>query len=170
MSMQSRFIGTPLPRLEDPDLARGNACFLADLKAAEVLTVRFARCPVGRHGQLHGGVALGIGQALGEKIVYDPTGRLLTDSFETYMLPRVDEVPRIDVREHSCASRNNAYGIKGAGENGTMGAIPAIVGAVEDALAPLGLMLNQMAAQRESLAWLAKDGMRANTSRHDLMT
>lgn len=105
-------------------------------------------------GQLHGGVALGIGQALGEKIVYDPTGRLLTDSFETYMLPRAHEVPRIEITEHSCGSRNNAYGIKGVGENGTMGAIPAIVGAIEDALSPFGLTLNEMAARRESLARL----------------
>ncbi len=104
------------------------------------------------HGQLHGGVVLGLGEALGERIVYNRSGRLLTDSFTDYMLPRADEAPRVTVREHSCPARNNPEGIKGVGENGTMGALPAIIGAVEDALAPLTLTLNDMPLRCEAIA------------------
>jgi aerobic carbon-monoxide dehydrogenase large subunit len=104
------------------------------------------------HGQLHGGVVLGLGEALGEKIVYDRTGRLLTDSFQSYVVPRADQAPRIVVKEHSCLSRNNPVGIKGVGENGTMGALPTLIGAVEDALAPLALTLNDMPVGCENLA------------------
>jgi carbon-monoxide dehydrogenase large subunit len=99
-----------------------------------------------------GGVVLGLGQALGERIVYDQTGRLLTDSFQSYVMPRADQVPHIAVKEHSCLSRNNPEGIKGVGENGTMGALPTIIGAVEDALAPLGLRLNDIPMRCEDLA------------------
>jgi carbon-monoxide dehydrogenase large subunit len=104
------------------------------------------------HGQLHGGVILGLGEALGEKIVYDRTGRLLTDSFQSYFVPRAHHAPPIAVKEHSCFSRNNQEGIKGVGENGTMGALPTIIGAVEDALAPLSLTLNDMPVRSEDLA------------------
>jgi carbon-monoxide dehydrogenase large subunit len=104
------------------------------------------------HGQLHGGVILGLGEALGEKIVYDRSGRLLTDSFHSYVVPRADQMPPIAVKEHSCFSRNNPEGIKGVGENGTMGALPTIIGAVEDALAPLALTLNEMPIRWEDLA------------------
>lgn len=104
------------------------------------------------HGQLHGGVVLGLGEALSEEIIYDPAGRLLTDSFQNYAIPRADQSPPFIVKEHSCASRNNPQGIKGVGENGAMGALPAIIGAVEDALAPLRLSLNDMPLRSEDLA------------------
>jgi len=103
-------------------------------------------------GQLQGGMALGLGQALGEQIVYDENGRLITDGFPCYAIPRADAVPRVIVRNHPCRSPNNPEGIKGVGENGTMGAIPAIIGAVEDALGPLGLTLNDMPIRSEELS------------------
>jgi hypothetical protein len=63
-------------------------------------------------------------------------------------------VPRIEITEHSCGARNDAFGIKRVGENGAMGAIPTIIGAIEDALAPLELTLNQMPARSADLARL----------------
>lgn len=108
--------------------------------------------PVIVDGQLQGGVALGIGEALSEIIIYDQRGQLLTDSFQRYVVPRADEIPRVVFENHPCRSRNNPEGIKGVGENGTMGAIAAIVGAVEDALGPLGLTLNDMPIDSEKLA------------------
>ena len=104
------------------------------------------------HGQLHGGMVLGLGEALAEEIVYDRTGQLLTNSFESYAMPRAEQAPRIVVKEHSCPSPNNPMGIKGVGENGTMGAIATLIGAVEDALAPLALTLNDMPVRCENLA------------------
>lgn len=116
--------------------------------------------PVIVDGQLQGGVALGLGEALGEIIVSDDDGHLLTDGFQRYAVPRADEVPRMLLRDHPCRSRNNPEGIKGVGENGTMGAIAAIVGAVEDALAPFGLTITEMPVHSETLA-AACDSLRA---------
>jgi CO/xanthine dehydrogenase Mo-binding subunit len=108
--------------------------------------------PTVLEGQLCGGVAIGIGEALGEMIVCDARGRLLTDSFHRYVVPRADEVPRVAVRHHPCPSRNNPEGIKGVGENGTIGGIATIVAAVEDALAPLALSLNDLPVRSQELA------------------
>jgi aerobic carbon-monoxide dehydrogenase large subunit len=107
--------------------------------------------PTGLEAQLRGGVSIGLGQALGEAIVYDARGRLLTDSFHRYVVPRASEVPRVNVRHHPCPSRNNPVGIKGVGENGTIGGIAVIIAAVEDALAPLGLTLNEMPIRSQDL-------------------
>jgi carbon-monoxide dehydrogenase large subunit len=108
--------------------------------------------PTVLEGQLHGGVALGLGEALGEELVYDARGRLLTDSFHRYVIARAEKVPRVAVRHHPCPSRNNPAGIKGVGENGTMGGITTIIAAVEDALAPLALTLNEMPVRSQDLA------------------
>jgi carbon-monoxide dehydrogenase large subunit len=102
-------------------------------------------------GQMHGGVALGLGEALGELIEYNDHGRLLTDTLDAYFVPRARHVPRIVVVHHPCMSRNNPLGIKGVGENGTMGALPAIVAAVEDAMTPFGIALNDMPVRVEEL-------------------
>jgi carbon-monoxide dehydrogenase large subunit len=92
-------------------------------------------------GQLHGGVAQGIGQALGEHVVYDPdSGQLLTGTFMDYPMPRAGDQPRrIDLYEHNVPSPTNLLGAKGAGEAGTVGAVPAMANAVLDALRPLGI-------------------------------
>lgn len=103
-------------------------------------------------GQYHGGITLGLGQALGEMIAYNGAGRLLTDSFQRYLVPHAEQVPRFTVKGHPCRSRNNPVGIKGVGEGGTMGALATIVGAVEDALAPLSLKLNNLPLRFEGLA------------------
>jgi len=91
-------------------------------------------------GQVHGGVVQGAGQALLEQIVYDPeSGQLLTGSFMDYAMPRADNFPSFNVIEHNVPSKNNPMGLKGAGEAGTVGALPAVMNAVCDALYAVGV-------------------------------
>ena len=85
-------------------------------------------------GQVHGGVVQGIGQALVENTVHGDDGQLLTASFMDYALPRADIMPFIDFTTRNVTSTTNALGIKGAGEAGTIGATPAALNAVTDAL------------------------------------
>jgi carbon-monoxide dehydrogenase large subunit len=91
-------------------------------------------------GQLHGGIAQGIGQALGEHVIYDAEGQLLTGTFMDYPMPRASDQPlKVELYDHLVASPTNLLGAKGAGEAGTVGAIPAMANAVLDALRPLGI-------------------------------
>jgi aerobic carbon-monoxide dehydrogenase large subunit len=91
-------------------------------------------------GQIHGGVAQGLGQALRENCVYDRDGQLLSGSFLDYALPRAADVPRIESElDESQPCTHNPLGAKGCGEAGAIAAPPAIVSAVLDALAPLGV-------------------------------
>jgi carbon-monoxide dehydrogenase large subunit len=86
-------------------------------------------------GQVIGGVAQGLGQALMENVVYDPdSGQLLTASFLDYAMPRASDMPSIDMRYNEILCTTNPLGSKGAGEAGTVGALPAIIGALSDAL------------------------------------
>ncbi|MDQ0347542.1 xanthine dehydrogenase family protein molybdopterin-binding subunit [Ancylobacter vacuolatus] len=96
--------------------------------------------PLVLSGQVHGGIAQGIGQAMMERAVYDPdSGQLLSGSFMDYGLPRADDLPFFYVSTHNVPCTTNPLGIKGAGEAGAIGAPPAFVNAVVDALAPLGI-------------------------------
>lgn len=91
-------------------------------------------------GQIHGGVAQGVGQAVGEEIVYDEAnGQLVSGSFMDYPMPRADDLPMMEVISNEVPSPNNALGVKGAGEAGAVGALPAYMNAVIHALAPRGL-------------------------------
>jgi carbon-monoxide dehydrogenase large subunit len=91
-------------------------------------------------GQIHGGVVQGLGQALFEDLTYDPaTGQLLAATFMDYAMPRADDVPGFDVAAHEVPTQVNPLGAKGVGEAGTVGALPALLNAVNDALAPLGV-------------------------------
>ncbi len=91
-------------------------------------------------GQLHGGIAQGIGQAMGEHAIYDPaSGQLLTGTFMDYEMPRADGMPEIRLHDRSIPSPGNPLGVKGAGEAGTTGAVPTVANAVIDALRPLGI-------------------------------
>jgi carbon-monoxide dehydrogenase large subunit len=85
-------------------------------------------------GQVHGGVAQGIGQALMERTVYDSDGQLLTATLMDYCLPRAADMPLIDFQTRNVPSTTNPLGLKGAGEAGTIGACPAVMNAVVDAL------------------------------------
>ncbi len=90
--------------------------------------------PILLAGQVHGGVVQGLGQALTEDTVYGEDGQLLTASFMDYGMPRADLLPFIDFSTRNVPSTTNALGIKGAGEAGTIGATPAVMNAVTDAL------------------------------------
>jgi aerobic carbon-monoxide dehydrogenase large subunit len=90
------------------------------------------------HGQIHGGVAQGIGQVLLERIGYDDDGQLITGSLMDYGLPRADNLPALNVDFHPTASTKNPIGVKGSGECGVTGSIPAVLNAVNDALARAG--------------------------------
>src|SRR6185503_19400022 len=92
-------------------------------------------------GQVIGGVAHGIGNALFERMVYDENAQPLTTNFGEYLLPMATDVPRVDLVHMETPSPLNPLGIKGAGEGGTIPAIAAIIGAVENALAPFGVRI-----------------------------
>ena len=96
--------------------------------------------PLTLKGQIHGGIAQGVGQALMEQIVYEPdSGQLLTGSLMDYALPRAADFCDIVIESNPVPTRLNPLGAKGAGEAGTVGALPAAFNAVMDALAPLGV-------------------------------
>lgn len=92
------------------------------------------------HGQVHGGVAQGLGQVLMEQAVYDQDGQLLSGSFMDYAMPHATDVPSMAVALHEVPARSNPIGVKGAGESGVTGSIPAIANAVADALAQAGVL------------------------------
>jgi carbon-monoxide dehydrogenase large subunit len=91
-------------------------------------------------GQIHGGIVQGLGQGLFEDLTYDETtGQLLAGSFMDYAMPRADDLPSFEVGAHEVVTKVNPLGAKGVGEAGTVGALPALLNAVNDALAPLGV-------------------------------
>jgi carbon-monoxide dehydrogenase large subunit len=118
--------------------------------------------PLIAHGQIEGGIAQGIGQALVERTVYEPeNGQLLTGSFADYAMPRADDIPDLVCHfDESTPSPLNVLGAKGAGESGTHGAVPAVVNAVIDALGELGIREIEMPVTREKV-WRAIRAARA---------
>jgi carbon-monoxide dehydrogenase large subunit len=95
-------------------------------------------------GQIHGGIAHGIGQALYERIAYDEQGQLVTGTFVDYGMPTAAELPTFETDRTETPSPVNSLGVKGIGEAGTIAASPAIVNAVIDALRPLGVTFINM--------------------------
>ena len=91
------------------------------------------------HGQVHGAIAQGIGQALQEEMRYDTQGQLLTGSFMDYAMPRATDVPSFALDFCGVPCRTNSLGVKGAGEGGSVASPPAIINAIIDALRPLGV-------------------------------
>jgi aerobic carbon-monoxide dehydrogenase large subunit len=103
-------------------------------------------------GQVHGGIAQGLGQALLERCVYEPeSGQLLSASFMDYALPRADDLPSIRFKLNEVPCKTNPLGIKGAGEAGAIGAPPAVINAVIDALSELDVRHVDMPATSEKL-------------------
>ncbi len=94
-------------------------------------------------GQVHGGVAQGVGGALFEEMVYDETGQLLTGSLMDYAVPKADDLPPIETVHLEFPSPRNPLGVKGLGEGGAISPPAAIANAVEDALAPLGVRVTE---------------------------
>ena len=109
-------------------------------------------------GQIHGGVAQGVGQALMEDMRYDPaTGQNVTASFMDYAMPRADTFPMIEVKSNGVPTKTNPLGVKGAGEAGTVGALPAVTNAIVDALSEYGVTHIEMPATPERI-WRAISG------------
>jgi carbon-monoxide dehydrogenase large subunit len=111
--------------------------------------------PLLLEGQVHGGVTQGIGQALLEAVVFDEdSGQIVTGSFMDYAMPRADDVPSFTIGLHDVPCRTNPLGVKGAGEAGCVGAPPAVINAILDALRPLGVTDIAMPATPERV-WKA---------------
>jgi len=139
-----------------------------DAETGEVALVRYAVVddvgtvinPLTLKGQIHGGIAQGVGQALMEQVVYDPeSGQLLTSSFMEYGMPRADTFCDIAVASNTVPTKLNPLGAKGAGEAGTVGALPVVINAVMDALATVGVRDFDMPATSDRV-WQAIQAVR----------
>jgi carbon-monoxide dehydrogenase large subunit len=111
--------------------------------------------PLLLEGQVQGGLAQGVGQALLERCVYDESGQLVSGSFMDYCMPRADDLPNMTVElveDYPCVT--NPLGIKGAGEAGAVAAPPTVINAILDALCPLYVTHIDMPATPERI-WRA---------------
>jgi aerobic carbon-monoxide dehydrogenase large subunit len=139
-----------------------------DPETGVVAVVRFSAAddfgrivnPMIVEGQVHGGLVQGIGQALHENCVYDETGQLLTGSYLDYDMPRADDLPSFSVTTECTPCTHNALGVKGCGEAGAIGAPPAVINAILDALAPLGVTEVEMPATPHAV-WSAIQAAKA---------
>jgi carbon-monoxide dehydrogenase large subunit len=118
-----------------------------DIDTGEVALARYCAVddvgtmlnPLLCEGQIHGGIVQGVGQALLENLVYDEaSGQLVTGSFQDYAMPRADNFCAFELHENATPTGRNPLGVKGVGEAGTIGSIPAVMNAVNDALAAIG--------------------------------
>ena len=142
----------------DPAGTFSNACHIAfvevDIETCAVAIERYIVAedagrlinPMIAEGQIRGGVAQGIANALYEEIVYGETGDILTTTFADYLLPTCREIPRIEIHHLETISDATLTGAKGLGEGGTIGAPAAILNAINDALRPLGATIEEVPA------------------------
>jgi carbon-monoxide dehydrogenase large subunit len=147
-------------------LAYSNACHVAEVEVdAETGGVRILRYlalqdagrlinPMIVDGQVHGGVAHGIGNAIFEWMGYDEAGQPITTTFADYLLPTAADVPKLQTFYKESPSPHNPLGVKGVGEVGVIPAAAAIISAVEDALSPFGVRIAQMPITPPKLAEL----------------
>jgi carbon-monoxide dehydrogenase large subunit len=105
-------------------------------------------------GQIHGGIAQGVAQALFEEVVYDENGQLLTGTLMDYAVPRAEHLLNFELDHTVTPTDVNPLGVKGVGEAGTIASTPAVVNAVIDALAPLGVTHVDMPLKPEKV-WKA---------------
>jgi carbon-monoxide dehydrogenase large subunit len=156
-----------IARIEKPMPAYPNGCHVAEVEidpdTGSVTLCRYAGVddvgrivnPVIVEGQMHGGTAQGVGQALWEQVVYDgQSGQLVTGSFMDYVMPRADDMPFFAVGHNEVPTKTNLMGAKGGGEGGTTAAPAAVVNAIMDALAPFGVRHLQMPVTSEKV-WRA---------------
>lgn len=154
-------------RIDTPMPAYPNGCHVAEVEidpdTGTVALVRYAGVddvgtivnPVIVEGQMHGGTAQGVGQALWERVVYDPqSGQLVTGSFMDYVMPRADDLPFFAVGHNEVPTATNLMGAKGGGEGGTTAAPAAVVNAIVNALAPFGVRHLEMPVTPERV-WRA---------------
>jgi len=142
----------------DPPGTFSNACHAAivevDIETGQVGIEKFVVAedagrlinPMVVDGQIHGGVAQGIGNALLEEIIYDETGNILTTTLADYLPPTVREIPPIEVHHRETLSEATITGAKGLGEGGAIGAPAAIINAINDALAPFKISIDEIPA------------------------
>ena len=116
-------------------------------------------------GQVQGGIAHSIGQVLFERTVYDENGQLLTGEFTDYPIPRAGDIPEYIMGSTVTPSPSNPLGVKGVGEAGTIGSIPAIANAVMDALSPLGIRHLDLPLLPENI-WRAISSVKVKRSNH----
>ena len=133
------------------DLATGAVAVIAYTAVDDSGTVLNATL---LEGQIMGGIMQGMGQVLGELAVYDPDGQFLTGSFMDYAMPHADTLGPVAIHERPCPSPNNPLGVKGAGEAGTTGSLPAAMNAILDALRPAGVTELNMPASAQRV-WAA---------------
>ena len=110
--------------------------------------------PLLLHGQIHGGIAQGAGQVLMENIQFDAEGQLVTGSFMDYAMPHAHDFCNMEVESNPVPTKTNPLGVKGAGEAGCVGALPAVANALVDALSEFGVKHIEMPATPERV-WRA---------------
>ncbi|HML14397.1 MAG TPA: xanthine dehydrogenase family protein molybdopterin-binding subunit [Xanthobacteraceae bacterium] len=142
----------------DPGGTFSNACHVAivevDAETGRVTLEKFLAAedagriinPMIVDGQIHGGIAQGIGNALLEEIVYDATGNVLTTTLADFLPPTAREIPPIELHHLETMSEATVTRAKGVGEGGTIGAPAAVINAINDAIAPFGAEINEMPA------------------------
>jgi aerobic carbon-monoxide dehydrogenase large subunit len=119
--------------------------------------------PLLLHGQVDGGIAMGVGQILMEDIKFDDQGQMLTGSFMDYAMPRAGDLTAFHVESNPVPTKTNPLGVKGAGEAGCVGAMPAVANALVDALSVLGIKHIEMPATPEVI-WRAIRDARAKSA------
>jgi len=136
-----------------------------DPETGKIKVKRFIACddvgnvinPMIVDGQIHGGLAQGIGQALFEGAIYDDNAQLVNGSYMDYTMPRADDLPSFEIDRTTTPCPHNPLGVKGAGEAGAIGSTPAVVNAVVDALRPFGVKDLQMPLTPQTV-WRAIQG------------
>jgi len=131
------------------DIETGRVEFLQYVAVHDAGTVMNPRS---LQGQIRGGIAQGIGIALYEEVRYGEDGQNLTSTLDDYLLPGAADVPNIEVHHHETPSPFTEYGVKGGGEGGRMVAPPAVTRAVEDALSPFGIKIDEMPITMEKIS------------------
>jgi carbon-monoxide dehydrogenase large subunit len=151
-----------------------NGCHISEIEideaTGEIELVRYTAVddvghminPLLVEGQLHGGIAQGVGQALFENIAYDASGQLLSGSFMDYAMPRADDFCDFELGENEVPTKTNPLGVKGAGESGTVGALSSVMNAINDAMARIGASYVQMPATPEKLWHAIEEAKRNN--------
>jgi carbon-monoxide dehydrogenase large subunit len=142
----------------DPSGTFSNACHVAlvevDIATGRVDVQKFLVAedagliinPMIADGQVHGGVAQGIGNALLEEIIYDETGNILTSTLADFLPPTTHEIPKIELHHIETLTGNSITKAKGLGEGGAIGAPAAVMGAINDALSVFGVSIDEMPA------------------------
>src|SRR4029077_14906154 len=153
----------------DPYGTFSNACHVAvvevDVATGQIKIERFVVVedagrlinPMIVEGQIHGGVAQGIANALYEKVIYDDHGNVLTGSLADYPVPTTAEIPSIEIHHLENLNEASVTGAKGVGEGGTIGAPAAVLNAVSDALAPCGIGIFEMPITPQRISRLLRE-------------